>query len=276
MLGAVQVIVRPDRIAVLTLDRPGSRANVLTPELWTEFEAALVGLDPDLIGLVVASGKPGAFIAGADLKYLAQVPTPNDAGVRALVELGLRVLDLLANLPFPTCAAIDGPALGGGLEVALACDDRIVGSNPKIELGLPEVTLGLIPGWGGTQRLPRLVGLNAAAELLSTGRSIGSDRASKIGLIQAREDSHRLIDAAADRLLTRTAKRIPLAFDNHTLPMIPREPIAVSEAIQCLVAGSKLSFDAGIRLETTAFLRLAGSDESKRLIAEFFAKRKPG
>ena len=218
MLGAVQVTVRPDRIAVLTLDRPGSRANVLTPELWTEFEAALVGLDADLIGLVVASGKPGAFIAGADLKYLAQVPAPNDPGVRALIELGLRVLDRLANLPFPTCAAIDGPALGGGLEVTLACDDRIVGSNPKIELGLPEVNLGLIPGWGGTQRLPRLVGLNAAANLLSTGQSIGSDRAIKIGLIQAREDSNRLIDAAADRLLTRTAKRIPLAFGDHTLP----------------------------------------------------------
>jgi len=275
MPGAVQVVVRPDRVAVLTLDQPGSRANILTPELWIDFETVLRGLEANLAGLVVASGKPGAFIAGADLKYLANVPAPNDKGVRALIELGLRVLDLLDKLPFPTCAAIDGPALGGGLEVALACDYRIAGSNSKIELGLPEVKLGLIPGWGGTQRLPRIVGMKAAADLLGSGQGLSPSAARKIGLLEASVDSDRLLDAAAELVLSKSTKREHGSFDSQTtLPIIPHEPTAVREAIQCLVSSSKVSFETAIRIETTAFLRLAGSDESKQRIAAFFANRK--
>jgi len=272
MSESVRLEVRTDRIAVATIDRPGSRANILTADLWNQFDEVLQELEAGLAGLVVASGKPGAFIAGADLKYLASVPAPNDPGVRALIELGLRVLARLSALPFPTCAAINGPALGGGLEVALACDYRAVGSNPKIQIGLPEVKLGLIPGWGGTQRLPRLVGLKPAADLLATGESLNAEQSMKIGLIDIRTDSTHLIEVAAD-FLAKKSKREPLAINDHTLPMIPREPVAAREAIQCLIAGTKLSFDSAIRVETTAFLRLAGSDESKRLIAEFFNRK---
>src|SRR5437764_15403367 len=124
--SAVRTEIRPDNVAVLTIDQPGSKVNILTSELWTELEAAIDTLMPrtDLKGLVIASGKPGVFIAGADLKLLANAPGPNDPAVRAFVEQGLRVLEKLEALPFPTCAAIDGAALGGGLEVALTCDCR--------------------------------------------------------------------------------------------------------------------------------------------------------
>src|SRR5262249_21226189 len=134
----------------------------------TEWEAALVDLSKrsDLRGLIIESAKPGIFIAGADLKEFADVPSPDHAPTRQYIELGLRIGELLESLPFPTAASIDGAALGGGLEMALACDYRLVGTHPKTRLGLPEVTLGLIPGWGGTQRLPRLISVGPALELI--------------------------------------------------------------------------------------------------------------
>ncbi|MBX9581701.1 MAG: enoyl-CoA hydratase/isomerase family protein, partial [Gemmataceae bacterium] len=187
MTAAVRTEVRPDRVAVLTVDQPDARVNVLTRPLWADLEAAVDGLAarPDLAGVVVASGKPGVFIAGADLNLLGDAPGPDDPAVRAFVEQGLRVLGKLDALPVPTAAAVDGAALGGGLEVALACDYRVVGPHPRLQLGLPEVKLGLIPGWGGTQRLPRLVGLPAAVDLLTTGNPVGGPQAVDLGLADA-------------------------------------------------------------------------------------------
>ncbi len=247
--GSIRLDTRPDGVAVLTLDQPGSRANVLSKQLWAELEAALVPLAdrPDLKGLVLASAKPGIFIAGADLKFLASVPAPNDPAVRDLIEHGLRVLDVLESLPVPTCAAIDGAALGGGLEVALACDYRIAGTNSRVELGLPEVKLGLIPGWGGTQRLPRVVGLEAA-----------------VGTVGTTAPAH-----------IRAWKRNPIPeAERQYRPAVPSEPNAVREAMLCLVRGAERPLGEALTLETEAFLRLAGSDESKRLIGEFFASKK--
>src|SRR5262245_57767215 len=130
-MSAVQLSVRPDSVAIVTLDQPGSKANVLNAALWAEIEAVLDSLatPTDVKGMVLASAKPDIFIAGADLKLLAGAPGPNDPTVRAFIERGLRALEKLESLPFPTCAAIDGAALGGGLEVALACDYRICGTN---------------------------------------------------------------------------------------------------------------------------------------------------
>lgn len=280
-MSAITVTTRPDGVAVLTFDQPGGKANVLTRDLWAEFGDALTALMPrtDVKGLVLASAKPGVFIAGADLKLLANAPAPNDPDVRAFIEQGLRVLEQLEALPFPTCAAIDGAALGGGLEVALACDFRVCGTNPKVQLGLPEVKLGLIPGWGGTQRLPRIVGHSITADMLTTGKALSRDEAYHTGLTEI-ASSEGLLDWAGPFTVSARCDRnfrkqpmIPPKALGEAMPE-PEGAVAAREALRVLLEGTLLPLHEGIKLETEAFMRLAGSDESKRLIAEFFAGRK--
>ena len=293
--SSIQLEFRTDGVALLTIDQPGARVNVLTEQLWTDLETAIDSLmsRKDVKGLVIASGKPGVFIAGADLKLLANAPAPNDPAVRAFIEQGLRVLEKLEALPFPTCAAIDGAALGGGLEVALACDCRVLSPNPKVQLGLPEVKLGLIPGWGGTQRLPRIVGgcyspsrgMTSAAYLLTTGRSIGWKEATELDTLIEGHDSSVLTDEAARTVSKpylieywrerREHKKQPLTTDIDQ-SFTPHAGLseAAAEAVRVMTAGAALPLYDAIKLETEAFMRLAGSPESKRLIGEFFASRK--
>jgi enoyl-CoA hydratase len=282
-----------DGLARLTFDQPGSRANVLSTALWTEFGRTLDDLahKPGITGLILESAKPGIFIAGADLKELSSA---DEGGVRTLIELGHRVLHTLEALPFPTVAAIDGAALGGGLEVALACDFRICGTNPKVQLGLPEIKLGLIPGWGGTQRLPRLVGVEEAIERLLSGESFDSTDPPPEDLVDETVPSEGLIDTARRWLTTgdwrevREVKRsaVPadllpssefLAETRQTLDVIdpPLRP-AAAETLKVVLEGSLTDLEAGIRLETAAFVRLATTDNARQLIADFFAKRKKG
>jgi enoyl-CoA hydratase/carnithine racemase len=279
-MSAVTVTTRADAVAVLTFDQLGSRANVLTPELWVEFGEALAALASrtDLKGLILASAKPGIFIAGADLKLLSTAPGPGDAKVRAFIDQGLRVLEQLESLPFPTCAAIDGAALGGGLEVALACDYRICGTNPKVQLGLPETKLGLIPGWGGTQRLPRVIGMEGASSVL-----LGT--ISKVPVpLHSGVRSETLLNDAAIRLEGlhelgiwrewRMQHQAPIPAEQRASFSPPADLTGASaEAVRVMLEGTALPLYDGIELETKAFMCLAGSDESKRLIAEFFAKR---
>jgi enoyl-CoA hydratase/carnithine racemase len=293
MSSAIQLSVT-DGLARLTIDQPGGRANVLSTALWTELGQTLDGLThrPGVAGLVLASAKPGIFIAGADLKELADADPANPAPTRAFIELGLRVLDTLEALPFPTVAIVDGAALGGGLEVALACDFRLCGTNPKVQLGLPEIKLGLIPGWGGTQRLPRLVGVEEALSRLLSGESYEATDPPPEDLVDETAPSDQL-DAAAVRWLTtgdwgevRAAKREPVPADllpsaeflaelRQILDEIdePMRP-AAAELLKVVLEGSLSDLATGIRLETAAFLRLAGTANSRQLIADFFAKRK--
>jgi len=283
--SALRTEFRPDGYAVLTFDQPGSRANILSKQLWTEFEAALTPhtTRTDLKGLILASAKPGIFIAGADLKFFLNLPGPNDPTVRDVIEHGLRVLELLESLPFPTCAAIDGAALGGGLEVALACDYRVCGTNPRVELGLPEVKLGLIPGWGGTQRLPRVAGIGPAREALASGDSYSGPKAVTELIADECVDSSGLLDAAVGWVLSAPEWHERRMWKSNSIraelyvglaATIPAEPQDVHEALRCTAYGAQLPPVEGLKLETEAFLRLAGSDESKRLIGEFFASRK--
>jgi enoyl-CoA hydratase/carnithine racemase len=281
MNSSVKLEVRPDGVGMLTIDQPGSKANVLTRELWTDLDAAVEeAAKQPLTGLVIASAKPGIFIAGADLNLLADATGPNDPNVRSFIEQGLRVLEKLESLPFPTCAAIDGAALGGGLEVALACDIRVLGTNPKVQLGLPEVKLGLIPGWGGTQRLPRIVGLERAATMLETGEALTASDAILADL--AVPANGPLPDAACRWVRNEDVPglrrfkldAIPPASRNGFVPLIEPEPVAVREALVAMLRGAERPLADAIRIETEAFLYLAGSPESKRLIAEFFASRK--
>src|SRR6516162_4232601 len=173
-----------DGIGVITFDQPGSRANTLGQAVLAEFEMVLEQIEQrsDLRGVMLQSGKPGMFIAGADLKEMGSADV-NPAQTRKIVERGLGIIARFEALPYPTAAAIDGACLGGGLEVALGFDYRLAGSHPKTEIGFPEVKIGLYPGWGGTQRLTRLIGPALAAEMMCSGDPAKANRALQLGLI---------------------------------------------------------------------------------------------
>lgn len=181
-MSAFRIDVAPDGVGSLTFDLPGEKVNKFSREVFLELSEVMVRLsqDPRVRALLVRSGKPEIFIAGADLKEFTRIgPEEISAGSAR----GQALFEQLARLPFPTIAAIDGVCLGGGTEFALACDYRLMSDSPWARIGLPEVRLGIFPAWGGCVRLPRLVGLSAALDLILTGREIDARRAKRIGLV---------------------------------------------------------------------------------------------
>lgn len=261
MSSAVSWSVRPDDVAVLTIDQPGRKVNVLTADLLAALESAVGELagQSSLRGLVIASGKPGTFIAGADLNAFAHAQ-PHDPAVRRYLESGHRVFFALEDLPFPTCAAIDGAALGGGLELALACRFRIASTHPQVRLGFPELQFGLIPGWGGTQRLPRIVGHDAALRLIASGEILNASQAVAMGLVTEVVSGESLMDAAVRRVLAGVGGVWPSS--------------QAADALHRLMAATRtLGLRDGIARETETFLTLVGSEESRTKIAAFFAAR---
>ena len=185
-------------LACLTLDRPGTSANSLSRAVLVELGELLRTLHTQpASGLVVRSGKASGFIAGADVREFTRFRGEADA--LETITTGQRVFDQLEALPFPTVAAIQGFALGGGLELALACRYRVAVDDARLSLGLPEVQLGIHPGFGGTVRAVRLLGVRAAMELMLSGKPVRADRARAIGLVD------RLVSAAD---LERAARQI--------------------------------------------------------------------
>ncbi|MFP4374735.1 MAG: 3-hydroxyacyl-CoA dehydrogenase NAD-binding domain-containing protein [Spirochaetaceae bacterium] len=172
-------------LAELVFDDPTGRANILSTPVMQELDRIVRSLEGrrDLKALLVKSGKPGMFIAGADVHEIAGLSDPDDARTKA--GHGQEILNRLEDLPFPSVALIDGACLGGGLELSLACDYRIATDNPKTKLGLPETSLGIIPGFGGTYRLPRAVGLSQALQMILTAKPVDGKKAAKIGLVDA-------------------------------------------------------------------------------------------
>ena len=198
----------PDGYARLTLDRAGATANTLSADVLAELNEALDAFDREPPqGLVVASGKANGFIAGADVEEFRQVH--DEAGAIAIVRRGWEAFARLAAVRYPTLALIRGFCLGGGLELALACRYRVVVDEPGTRLGLPEVMLGILPGWGGIRRLPRLIGAPAAFDLLLTGRTIDARKAKRLGLADECVPA-RVMDNAALGVLM--AKRAPHAL----------------------------------------------------------------
>ncbi|QPB83798.1 fatty acid oxidation complex subunit alpha FadJ [Pseudoalteromonas rubra] len=170
------------RVAIVTIDVPGEKMNTLRDSFADELLTILEqGRNDDVTGMVFVSGKDDNFIAGADIKMLDQAKTREDA--LRLSEMCQQAFFKMQKLPFPTVAAIHGAALGGGLEFALACDYRVCSDDDKTKLGLPEVQLGLLPGGGGTQRLPKLVGIQKALEWMLTGKQVRARQAKKTGLV---------------------------------------------------------------------------------------------
>jgi 3-hydroxyacyl-CoA dehydrogenase/enoyl-CoA hydratase/3-hydroxybutyryl-CoA epimerase/3-hydroxyacyl-CoA dehydrogenase/enoyl-CoA hydratase/3-hydroxybutyryl-CoA epimerase/enoyl-CoA isomerase len=280
-------------LALLTFDQPGGRANTLGQAVWTELEQLVGDLEkrPNLRGLILRSGKPGMFIAGADLREMGTA-SADPAQTRAVVQRGLALIARLEALPYPTVALIDGACMGGGLELALGFDYRLAGSHPKVDIGLPETKIGLIPGWGGTQRLARLIGPALAAELICAGETVGAARARELGIVFDAVPSERLLDEAR-RLLAwsrdsgdwqeqRKRKRQPAGLSEDQLAFtvaVARAQVlartkgqlpAPPAALDAIARGCNLPLEQGLKVETEAFMPLLGSPVARNLIAIFF------
>ncbi len=196
---ALHIERRDDNVAVLWMDVPAESINTLRESFAEEFVRAMDELEAldGVVAVVLASRKADNFIAGADIKMLKAVKSA--AAAAELSHNGQRALERIESSSLPVVAAIHGACLGGGLEVALACRQRVGSSDPKTKLGLPEVQLGLLPGLGGTQRLPRLIGLQAALDLLLTGKHLNARRALKLGLLDEVVPPPIVVEVAAER-----------------------------------------------------------------------------
>ncbi len=242
------------RIAIFTINRPQAM-NAMNMEAIRELHEAMVDFrdDPDLwVGIITGSGEK-AFSAGADIKDTLSFMKEHRDKPWAMPATPMRGLELHK----PLIAAINGLALGGGLEIALACDIRIASENAR--LGLPEVTLGLIPGWGGTQRLPRVIPWAKAAEMLLTGKPIDAQEAYRIGLVNKVVPLEQLMPTAKE-----WAEVICQAG-----------PLGVRAAKEAMIKGCSLTLEEGLRLENSLEAYLLGTEDFAEGTRAFAEKRKP-
>ncbi|RMG18144.1 MAG: fatty acid oxidation complex subunit alpha FadJ [Planctomycetota bacterium] len=297
-----RVETRDDGVAVVWMDVPGEPVNTLKASFADEFEELFAGLagDANLRAVVFASAKPGNFLAGADIKMLEAAKTAEEAA--ELSRRGQHALERVASLPLPVVAAIDGACLGGGLEVALACDARVASDNRKTKLGLPEVQLGLLPGAGGTQRLPRLVGVQAALDLLLTGKQLNARRAKKLGLVDEVVPVPIVVDVAVRKALELADRREPplaervrglLSVESLQELGLAGNPIgravvfnqagrtvrakthgnypAPEKILEVVKVGLEQGFEKGLEAEARAFGELVVSDVARQLMGIYFA-----
>lgn len=240
-------------VAVLTIDRPKA-LNALNQQVLKELEAAITQVSHNvaLRALIITGGGEKAFVAGADI---AEMQTYTTAQALMFAMQGHRVLGALEALHFPTIAAVNGFALGGGCELALACD--VIYASEKAKLGLPEVTLAVIPGFGGTQRLTRLVGKARAKELIFTGDMIDAAKAKEIGLV---------LDVLPPADLLAHCKKIAATIAK-------RGPVAVAQAKRVIEHGADLPLKDACELERQAFALLFGTADQREGMKAFVEKR---
>ena len=240
-------------ILIVTVDRP-KVLNALNAQTVNEIRQAFESArDDDSVRCVILTGGgEKAFVAGADIAELSEMTPITGKGT---AERGQRVFHSIERFPKPVIAAINGFALGGGCELALACHIRI--ASEKAQLGLPEVTLGIIPGYGGTQRMARLLGKGKALELILTGERIGAAEAERIGLVNK--------VVPADQLMA--------AAEEMGRKIMSRGPLAVRAAIEAVMSGSEMPFEEGQFLEATLFGLLASTDDMKEGMKAFLEKR---
>ncbi|MFW6205813.1 MAG: 3-hydroxyacyl-CoA dehydrogenase NAD-binding domain-containing protein, partial [Gemmatimonadota bacterium] len=199
--AALTLEVDGDGVAWLVFDNPDKKVNILSTPIMERLDGLITELEEGaaagrIRALVVRSGKDGSFIAGADVGEITGITDPAEGEAKA--AQGQAVFQRLYELPIPTVAAVDGTCLGGGTELILACDVRLASDRDATEIGLPEIKLGILPGFGGTTRLPRLVGLIAASDIILAGKSVDARKAARIGLIHERMHEGVLYDRAAE------------------------------------------------------------------------------
>lgn len=292
-MEAIQLIKRNDGVAILRFDTPDSPVNILSSRFFVDFAKHLdtIARDPDIRAVVLSSAKPDSFIAGADLDEVLSMTQPTQAA--DFSREGHALLDRVANSSKPFVAAIHGPALGGGLEVALACHYRIASDDPRTVLALPEVQLGLLPAGGGTQRLIPLVGLERGLPMLLTGQRIRAPKALKMGLVDALTSPFGIEDTAAKAALMLaegklTPKRRKRSLKDNLLEgplrgMVLKQahegviaktrglypaPLAI---LDCVRIGLSQGIQKGMAQEELGFGALVVSPEAKNLIGIFHA-----
>jgi enoyl-CoA hydratase len=245
---------RESAVVTITVDRPRV-LNALNRAVFAGLEDAFdeIETDPGVRCVVVTGAGERAFCAGADIRELDALGAQ---GALAFMALGQRVFDRIARSPKPTIAAVNGHALGGGLELAMACDIRVAAETATF--GQPEITLGSIPGWGGTQRLPLLVGLGRARELVLTGRIFDAAEAERIGLVSRVVPSAVLGDTARDMA--------------ETIAALP--PVALALAKDAL-RQTEGDLGAGLRVEREHVARTFATEDQREGTRAFFEKRKP-
>ena len=242
----------PEGVVRLTISSPAT-LNALNSTILAELDAFVDSLDPATTRALVITGEGKSFVAGADISEMAHL---SEAEGLAFGQRGAAVFKKIEDLPFPVIAAVNGFALGGGCELAMACDIRI--ASAKAKFGQPEVGLGIIPGFSGTYRLPKLVGQGMAKELIYTGKVIAADEALRIGLVGSVVEPEEL-EGAVDALLAAILKNAP---------------IAVRYAKACINGNYDLSADESIALENHYFAKCFTTEDQKEGMAAFLEKRK--
>ncbi|NQZ81503.1 MAG: fatty acid oxidation complex subunit alpha FadJ [Colwellia sp.] len=290
--SAFTLVRQKSCVAHLVMDVVGDAMNTLKAEFIEQITEVLAEIkaDKDICGLILLSGKKNSFVAGADINMIANCQTAEEA--TALSRQGQMIFDQLASLPIPVVAAIHGPCLGGGLELAMACHARVCSDSVATTLGLPEVQLGLLPGGGGTQRLPKLVGIQKALDMMLTGKQLRAKQALKAGLVNDVVPLSILIQTAEnlalsgnlrankrkysimDRLLENNGLGRKILF-NQAMKTVNAKtkgnyPAPV-KIIDCIKMGIEQSAAKGYQTEANHFGELALSDESKQLRQIFFA-----
>ena len=251
----IRLEVGDEGIALLTVSRP-EKMNALNAETVLELQDAVsrAGRDAEVRGLIVTGAGDKAFVAGADINQLALL-TPIEA--QAYAERGQRVLRDLEMLPKPTLAAVNGYALGGGLELAMACAVRVASENAR--LGQPEVKLGILPGYGGTQRLPRLVGRGRALEMLLSGEPVTAAEAHRMGLVNHVVPPAHLLEFSREWLRK----------------VLANAPLAVALTMQAVDVGLEAGLAQGLRFEAAAFGLTTATEDKREGTRAFLEKRQP-
>jgi enoyl-CoA hydratase/carnithine racemase len=245
-----------DKIAVLTVDHPP--VNSFNSQVVTELEEAIDGLlaDDEVKAIIITGGGTNAFVAGADIPEIKELfESADEAAAAEFGERGHRTFFKIERSPKPVIAAINGFCLGGGLELAMACHMRIC--SDRARLGQPEINLGIIPGWGGTQRLPRLVGKGKAIEMILTGDMITAQEAYRIGLV------NKVVPAGA---VLKEAQGL-------ARKIVSKSRFPVAAALQAISQGLEVTIDEGLKIETQEFGKLTDTEDAREGVNAFLEKR---